>query len=893
MSNYKRGICRYKKNKQNIAEFSAMTYEDFIRKWIDPDIRAGDLPTWMSSILKSSKQAEIYHLDDPLSRIVSYADEVWNLLTNKKIIETIKDAKLYWKTKWGWATDIAKYLWWAEEDNLLAKIILWLHNQSAKAKFINKSSSYLGWAVIIWNIKVLVMSTVMATARWLTWTVRLAWGNLINNWVKILKSLSKWDIKWALNWMGISKLQYDDTLKYLKDSWFSASYIEGGKLGWLFEWAYGASAWSHVDDLAKVMISHQLMRKQLLDRWFKMPKNWDVVTAYKNMVLKTTPEDRLFLNAQFSKEISDISDFTTMSRSQIDWMNSSIFSVFKNFGRTSFTKYERYGSDILYNDIVDSVSKNVPIDKADYVKKLWFIWASTVWAYWVARIIIDGISWDSIPEEQKDGMVWNIMWGNPYEILTMRAMMPVSMNGLWLITWWINNIFDALQEAYYDWLSWKTAITATKMSPITRYIDKLMGNAQLTKWGEFKYEPVFWNSVFQNIATFLLWKDNAQLDAEVLQRNLEAVKDKWMLQEFVDTVVRQYWYMQFWIWWTIDKLWAFSSDQSNEWNKQQNRFQSQGNVKIVLGNILRYQDTPMTTEQYILNALDWLDVKFDDNKIYTFNSDTLKANMAATRALLRLTDELSSNINPNFSWDMNAYMNELKDTNPSLFYSIIKKILSPVVVRVHEWTNTIEEMVFSWNETNAWYVDEMIHNAFDAKRLGSYYARQISDVVRLWWDEKNLGQLETLLTIAKNWEFLFPQIKDSLAEVLAPRFKEVQGIEEKIKNFPNIYDIIRWALGLKWIILEGKANDEIGENPVNMWNSTPIIPAESTESNKWNLVDIVKNNTSLPKITWVANETDDLLWLENEKIQNEQVFNKPTQPQPWLLQNIIQSKKNY
>lgn len=80
-----------------------VTLEDLYSKGLDPTIKqTGDLPKYVSSILKKSKNAERYHSQDPITRMISYLDEVAQLVVNKDVVDTLNNAR---KTQ-----EISKYI---------------------------------------------------------------------------------------------------------------------------------------------------------------------------------------------------------------------------------------------------------------------------------------------------------------------------------------------------------------------------------------------------------------------------------------------------------------------------------------------------------------------------------------------------------------------------------------------------------------------------------------------------------------------------------------------------------------------------------------------------------------------------------------------------------------
>ena len=62
---------------------------------------------------------EKYHIQDPITRMISYADEVWQLIANKETVDIINNARKAWK-------DINQYIWKEADD--FARKTLWLHD---------------------------------------------------------------------------------------------------------------------------------------------------------------------------------------------------------------------------------------------------------------------------------------------------------------------------------------------------------------------------------------------------------------------------------------------------------------------------------------------------------------------------------------------------------------------------------------------------------------------------------------------------------------------------------------------------------------------------------------------------------------------------------------------
>jgi len=57
---------------------------------------------------------------------------------------------------------------------------------------------------------------------------------------------------------------------------------------------------------------------------------------------------------------------------------------------------------------------------------------------------------------------------------------------------------------------------------------------------------------------------------------------------------------------------------------------------------------------------------------------------------------------------MNKYLNTLKETAPKEYSDTIKKIVSPVIVRIDNTTHKIGDMKYTGQPSSASFLDEMI-----------------------------------------------------------------------------------------------------------------------------------------------------------------------------------------
>ncbi len=84
-----------RKDKKSLSDLGLQPsdLEDIIAKGYDPTItQTGNLPKYVSSILKRSKNAEKYHSNDTVTRMLSYIDETAQLIKNKDVTDLVNKA---------------------------------------------------------------------------------------------------------------------------------------------------------------------------------------------------------------------------------------------------------------------------------------------------------------------------------------------------------------------------------------------------------------------------------------------------------------------------------------------------------------------------------------------------------------------------------------------------------------------------------------------------------------------------------------------------------------------------------------------------------------------------------------------------------------------------------
>lgn len=840
-----------RKNQKNLWLEKIPDFQEFIKKWYDTTLQqTWDLPKWMSSILKKSKNMEKYHIQDPITRMISYADEVWQLIANRETVDLINNARQWWEKLKDWSTDINQYIW--KEADSFARTALWLHDIWITWKIAWKISWWL-WAIaIIWSLPILVMSWVSTFAR--------ATPTFIRN---ILGLRFKNDINKTIDFLEKSWIEQ----KFINETWFD-------KVVWA---SYSLFGWGYLDKKVKWLLWNMIIREQLRKIWTKIWKWDDVLDIYSQTLNKLPIEQANKLISDLWRQLNDLSDFSNLSRWQISWLDSRIFNTFKNFWRTTTSRYLSYPTQVInevYSTFKNNLSKKDLADRS--YQKIAFLLADTLWVYLWAKLIVNKLMpWED--EDKKEILLYRLVWWSIKDKIAMLLSYPLQQPWISMISSTFNNIVKLAYDLYFNWVN-KNQIDYAKISWLVRQLSILMKEKELTSWGTYKYNNEWWDNIIQNTLLFLLGKSWWQLDYETAKKRIENIQewDKWLFSWVVDKIIKDQNFFYSWLWETFDilKYWLWDRDTQNDFYNFKVRTESKKNIDTLLSNIKAWEKTPMDVEEYIANAWNWFDIKFDNKDIRTFLKNNLSSNTSEQKTILKTIDELWIKNDPLYKWDMNQYMEQLKTKNPALFYQIIKKIINPVVIKIDKDNKEIKELQYTWQETWASFVDEILVDRFEnLPRLASDIANRFEKIITENPTDEQLQSYNDLIKTSQELPYIWDDISDSVSTILWKNLKNIEWIKDKLENYLELQNMLKQAAVLRGIKFR-ESNNTLQSNKWDLWQQ---ISGEM--KNQW---------IQLPSwVAWKKSKLVNLIQLPQQQVKNEPLFKIDNQSWNRTLVDIL------
>jgi len=364
--------------------------------------------------------------------MISYADEIWQLIANKETVDIINSARKAWK-------DINQYIW--KEADEFARKVLWLHDIWIAWKIAWKAGWWLWATAIIWSLPIMAMS-------WFTTLLRAT--------PVILKN-----IMW-LNIWNINK-----TIDFLEKTWIEQKFINETWLDKIIWANYSLFWWGAFDKRVKWFLWSMIIKNQLNWLWIKLWK-WDnLIEVYQNTLNKLPIEQSNKLISDIWRQLNDLSDFSNLSRWQIHWLDSRIFNTFKNFWRTTTSRYLSYPTQVVnevYSSMKNWLSKSDLTDRS--YQKIAFLLADTLWVYLWAKLIIDKLMpWED--EEKKEILANRLAWWDIKDKLAMLLSYPLQQPWISMISSTFNNIVKLVEDIKNNWLQ-KDQIDYTKISWLVR-----------------------------------------------------------------------------------------------------------------------------------------------------------------------------------------------------------------------------------------------------------------------------------------------------------------------------------------------------------------------------------------------------------------------------------------
>jgi len=562
-----------------------------------------------------------------------------------------------------------------------------------------------------------------------------------------------------------------------------------------------------------------------------------------------------------------------MSRWQISWLDSRIFNTFKNFWRTTVSRYLSYPTQMvneiyytLKNDLKDSWLTNRNIQKLSFV-----IW-DTLWVYYVSKLLVEALL-PNEDEEKKKILADKLAWWNIIEKLAWYISYPLQQPGISMLSSTFNNIIKLSQDLMDNWLN-KWQIDYTKISWLVRQLSLLMKDKELTMWGTYKYNNEWSDSVKDNMLKFMLWYSDGRLDYETAKKNIDKIKeeDKWLLNQIRDKIIENQDFFYSGLWENIDivKYMLWNKDSNNEFYKFKVRSESKKNLDTLLSQVKYSENTPMNVEEWIWNAWNWFDIKYDNKDIMWFLKTNLATNKNEQKAILEMMDELWVNNDPLYKWDMNAYMKQLQTKNPALFYQIMKKIINPIIVKIDNKNNTIKDLEFTGQESSTSFVDEILVDRYEnLPRISSDIANKFSELISKDSTQEDIDSFNILLESTKQLPYLWDDIRDSIATVTAKNLKDLEWISNKLDWNDNIKEMLKQAAILRGI----KFRDNLNDNWNNQWQQT--ITGELPQQNNQQM-----ESWNLNYQTWFQKKPDlvELLKLQSKPQQEKPLFQTTKQP---------------
>lgn len=838
-----------KKNQKDLWLEDIPEFQEFIKKWYDTTLQqTWDLPKWMSSILKKSKNMEKYHIQDPITRMISYADEVWQLIVNKETVDIINNARKVWK-------EINQYIW--KEADKFARKALWLHDIWITWKIAWKVSWWLWATAIIWSLPIMAMS---------------GFTTLLRSTPVFLRN-----IMW-LNIWNINK-----TIDFLEKSWIEQKFINETWLDKIVWANYSIFWWWAFDKRVKWFLWSMIIKNQLDSLWVKVWKKDDLIEVYQNTLNKLPIEQSNKLISDIWRQLNDLSDFSNLSRWQIHWLDSRIFNTFKNFWRTTTSRYLSYPTQVVnevYSSMKNWLSKSDLTDRS--YQKIAFLLADTLWVYLWAQFIIDKLMpWED--EEKKEILANRLAWWDIKDKLAMLLSYPLQQPWISMVSSTFNNIVKLVEDIKNNWLQ-KDQIDYTKISWLVRQLSLLMKEKELTSWWTYKYNNEWSDNTIQNTLKFILGYSDWRLDYEVAKNNIDKIQewDKWLVSNVVDKIISDQNFFYSWLWETFDmaKYALWDRDTKNDFYNFTVRSQSKKNLDTLLSNIKAWEKLPMTAEEWIANAWNWFDIKAEDKDIMWFMKNNLTSNKTAQKELLKVINEVWINNDPLYKWDMNQYMEQLKTKNPALFYQIIKKVINPIIIKIDKDKKTLKDLQYTWSEAWTSFVDEILVDRFEnLPRIASDIANRFDKIISENPTDEELASYNELIKTTQKLPYLWDDITDSLSTVVWKRLKWIEWIKDKLDWLPELQNTLKQAAILRGIKFKNNTNENnLVDNIKNIWQT--ISGDEKTPTTTW-----------LQTQTWYAqpkkkSELVELLKLEAPKQKKYEPLFK-TQQWPTLAEILL------
>lgn len=835
-----------KKHQKDLWLEDIPEFQEFIKKRYDTTLQqTWDIPKWMSSILKKSKNMEKYHIQDPITRMISYADEVWQLISNKETVDIINSARKAWK-------DINQYIWKEADD--FARKALWLHDVWIKWKIAWKVSWWLWATAIIWSLPIMAMS---------------GWTTLNRATPVFLKPSN-------LLWLNIWNI--NKTIDFLEKSWIEQKFINETWLDKIVWANYSIFWWGAFDKRVKWFLWSMIIKNQLDSLWVKLWK-WDnLIEVYQNTLNKLPIEQSNKLISDIWRQLNDLSDFSNLSRWQIHWLDSRIFNTFKNFWRTTTSRYLSYPTQVVnevYSSMKNWLSKSDLTDRS--YQKIAFLLADTLWVYLWAKLIVDKLL-PQEDEEKKEILANKLSWWSIKDKLSMLLSYPLQQPWISMISSTFNNIVKLVEDISNNWLQ-KDQIDYTKISWLVRQLSLLMKDKELTSWWTYKYNNEWSDNTIQNTLKFILWFSDWRLDYEVAKKNIDKIQewDKWLVSSVVDKIISDQNFFYSWLWEPFDiaKYALWDRDTKNDFYNFTVRSQSKKNLDTLLSNIKSWEKVPMTAEEWIANAWNWFDIKAEDKDIMWFMKNNLTSNKTAQKELLKVINEVWINNDPLYKWDMNQYMEQLKTKNPALFYQIIKKVINPIIIKIDKDKKTLKDLQYTWSEAWTSFVDEILVDRFEnLPRIASDIANRFDKIISENPTDEELSSYNELIKTTQKLPYLWDDITDSLSTVVWKRLKWIEWIRDKLDLFPELQNALKQAAILRGIKFKNNTNENnLVDNIKNIWQTI------SGDEKIW-----------LQTQTWYApqkkkSELVELLKLEVPKKKYEPLFK--TQQWPTLTEILL------
>lgn len=842
-----------KKNDPDLLKnMDIKTYEELIQMWYNVNLSdVSEIPKYLSSILKSSKNAEIYHSHDPITRMISYIDQIWQLKMNKEMVDFLNNTR---KSD----DSINRYIW--DDIQWFLKTLLRLHDLTA---FQKTSSNIIWW---LWSAAIIMNPKVMSVS-FLTTTVRSIPAILKNiTWIRFRTDVNK--VNEFLDKTNI-ETRFLETTNLGKIIWANYSLFSG--------WTY--------DRFAKWIVWRLIMERQINKvKWEKV--KWEnIVDTYQRVLEQQPIETQNKMLSDLWRQILDIADYSNQSRWQILWLNQRMFNVFKNFARTTISRYLNYPTQTI-NESYTAFKKNLAKwEIADRNFQRWsFLLADTLILYYAATQLVDMMWWDKEENEetklQKEIMRDKLIWWNLVDRTGMLFGYWLSQPWVSMTVWTFNNIAKFLYDLQTNWLSTKQ-FDYTQIAWVVRTLKLLTDEKSLTTWWLYKYSNEWSDNTIQNMLLFSLWYSNWRLEYETAKKKIEEVvdQDKWFISEMIWKIINdQNWlYSSIWETWDVIKYIIWDRDEKNDMYNFTIRTQSKRNIDNVITNILDWSKTPMDVEQWLINAWDWFEVQTTEKKTLEFLKSNLMSNKNYQTDLLKIINELWVNKDPLYRWDMNTYMNELKEKNPALFSQIMKKVLNPVVVKIDNVRKTLKDLEFTGQESWMSFIDEILVERFENyPRLVSDLSRRLERVIHTKPTSEELDSLNNVIKVMEKLPNLWDDVSMSIADTIGKKLKNVEDIKQELQNRPELYNMIVQALKLRWV-------DILKPERLDKQTETTTIPSKEQSS----LVEeILSPKTTLPTWTLPTKQKKQEKFPELIEIMRWQ-----QQPQP-LYENITDESQS-